>query len=213
MTEGNVSKTYKVLLFYPNLIGYLRIIFMTIAFYTAFSNWKATLFFYSMAFAGDAIDGYVARAFHQASVFGGILDMVTDRVSTCGFLTLLSHLYPEYAFTIIMLIVLDIASHWFHVMSVEGHHKAKESLQNRNVFLQWYYSIYPLFGYCCVGTEFFYILLYVLHFYSHPIIIQLCFYGCLPACILKQVVNVFQLWSAVYTIASNDATTMLIKKE
>lgn len=42
--------------------------------------------------------------------------MITDRVSTCGFLVIVSHLYPDYTFPIVMLIVLDIASHWFHVL-------------------------------------------------------------------------------------------------
>ena len=42
--------------------------------------------------------------------------MITDRVSTCGFLVIVSHLYPSYTFPIVMLIVLDIASHWFHVL-------------------------------------------------------------------------------------------------
>lgn len=42
--------------------------------------------------------------------------MVTDRVSTAGFLVVLSNLYPDYSFVFIMLLVLDIGSHWFHVM-------------------------------------------------------------------------------------------------
>ncbi len=42
--------------------------------------------------------------------------MVTDRVSTCGFLIMLSNIYPDYSFIFIMLTVLDIFSHWFHVM-------------------------------------------------------------------------------------------------
>ena len=50
------------------------------------------------------------------SNFGGVLDMVTDRVSTCGFLVIVSHLYDEYYFIFVMLIVLDISSHWFHVV-------------------------------------------------------------------------------------------------
>ena len=54
--------------------------------------------------------------------------------------------------------------------SVSAHHKSKEALAHRNALLQWYYSIYPLFGYCCVGTEFFYILLYVHNFMPHPMI-------------------------------------------
>jgi CDP-diacylglycerol--inositol 3-phosphatidyltransferase len=50
------------------------------------------------------------------SKFGGVLDMVTDRVSTCGLLVILAQFYPEYSFWFIFLIVLDITSHWFHVM-------------------------------------------------------------------------------------------------
>lgn len=54
--------------------------------------------------------------FMIGSSFGGVLDMVTDRVSTCGFLVILSNLLPEYSFVFIMLLVLDVASHWFHVI-------------------------------------------------------------------------------------------------
>jgi len=158
-----------------------------------------------LAFAGDVVDGYVARAFNQSSKFGGILDMVTDRVSTCGLLVTLSNLYPLYGIHFTLLIVLDIASHWFHVMSVSSHHKSKEALKHRNPLLQWYYSIYPFFGYCCVGTEFYYILLYVYKFYRVPWIYQILAYGCFPACVLKQVVNVIQLISAADAIAEVDA--------
>lgn len=60
---------------------------------------------------------------------------------------------------------------------MSAHHKSKEALAHRNALLQWYYSIYPLFGYCCVGTECFYILLYVHHFFPNPIVYQV--YACL----------------------------------
>ncbi len=155
---------------------------------SATTNWKLSILSYLLAFVGDVVDGYVARAFNQCkepfnsytpsrysaigSKFGGVLDMVTDRVSTCGLLVVISHLYPSSALYFILLIVLDITSHWFHVMSVSAHHKSKEALEHRNALLQWYYSIYPLFGYCCVGTELFYILLYVLHHHPHPLIHQ-----------------------------------------
>ena len=70
----------EVLLFYPNLIGYLRIIFMILSFYFSKYNWSLAIFFYGFAFFGDVVDGHVARAFNQSSEFGGILDMVTDRL-------------------------------------------------------------------------------------------------------------------------------------
>jgi CDP-diacylglycerol--inositol 3-phosphatidyltransferase len=122
--------------------------------------------------------------------------MVTDRVSTCGLLVIVSHLYPKYMFFFAMLIVLDITSHWFHVMrsadslffssllffpfnmvfSVAAHHKSAEALEHRNALLQWYYSIYPLFGYCCVGTELFYVLLYVIHHFPNPTLRMVSFF-------------------------------------
>ena len=195
-----------VLFYYPNLVGYVRLGFMTAAFHYALVDgaWQTTLVCYLLAFCGDVVDGYVARAFDQCSTYGGVLDMVTDRVSTCGFLVVLSHLYPMHTFAFTMLLVLDVASHWFHVMSVSGHHKSREALQHRNALLRWYYSVYPLFGYCCVGCELFYVLLYVLYHHQHPLVEMACFYG-LPACVLKQVVNVVQMVSAADAIAAVDA--------
>lgn len=55
----------KVLFFYPNIIGYLRVLCMLVAFITAKSNWKVSIGSYLMAFVGDVVDGYVARAFNQ----------------------------------------------------------------------------------------------------------------------------------------------------
>ena len=94
----------------------MRVICMILSFYYAKSNPTYTIIFYLLAFGGDVIDGYVARLCNQCSNYGGVLDMVTDRVSTCGFLVTLSNMYSEYSFVFIMLIVLDIGSHWFHVV-------------------------------------------------------------------------------------------------
>ena len=105
-----------------------------------------------------------------------------------------------------MLIVLDISSHWFHVMSVTKHHKSEEALENRNALLKWYYSIYPLFGYCCVGTEVLYLLLFVRSFeFQNAQWMTMAVLGCFPACVIKQLVNIVQLSSAAYTIAERDA--------
>lgn len=81
--------------------------------------------------------------FLAGTQLGGVLDMVTDRyvlfiiqhefihflldimhvtyilfysISTAGFLVMLSSLYPEFTLAAALLICLDIASHWFHVM-------------------------------------------------------------------------------------------------
>lgn len=54
-----------VLLYYPNLIGYLRVIFMLLSFVFSKSSWNLSVSFYLLAFVGDVVDGYVARAFNQ----------------------------------------------------------------------------------------------------------------------------------------------------
>lgn len=59
--------------------------------------------------------------------------------------------------------------------SVTEHHKSSGALHHRNAILRWYYAIYPLFGYCCVGTECFYICLYVLYYYPNNILEQVRF--------------------------------------
>lgn len=208
----------KVLLYYPNLIGYARVLCMIGAFYFFLTEWKKTAIMYLLAFTGDALDGFVARAFNQSSSFGGNLDMVTDRVSTAGFMFLLSHLYPRWTFTFVMLVCLDIGSHWVHVVSIimlgnDKHHKSPEMLKKRNWLLQTYYGVYPFFGYCCVGCELFYILLYV-HYWNptSDLVWKLCIYGCLPACVFKNAVNIAQLASACYSIAEVDAAKIPSKE-
>ncbi len=65
MATKQVTST-QVLFFYPNLIGYLRILCMWMSFYYASSEWKLSIIFYAFAFVGDVVDGYVARACKQS---------------------------------------------------------------------------------------------------------------------------------------------------
>eukprot|EP00611_Tribonema_gayanum_P009499 TRINITY_DN192_c0_g1_i1.p3 TRINITY_DN192_c0_g1~~TRINITY_DN192_c0_g1_i1.p3 ORF type:complete len:220 (-),score=63.92 TRINITY_DN192_c0_g1_i1:1607-2266(-) len=206
---------YAVFLYYPNLIGYSRIAAVLASYYVAGTNWKLSVCFYVLAFAGDVVDGAVARRFNQSSSFGATLDMVTDRCSTAGMLFVLAGLYPAYAFHFMCLMFLDIFSHWIHVASVatKGHHKAAGTLHGRNWLIRLFYGCYPFFGYCCVFTEFFYICLYMLAFNKDAFVTvggvevhlwQLTFYGCLPACVCKQAVNVAQLCAAAYSMAEVD---------
>ena len=55
----------KVLWYYPNIIGYTRFFLMSAAFILARTNWQVAIACYLLAFVGDVIDGYVARAFNQ----------------------------------------------------------------------------------------------------------------------------------------------------
>ncbi len=64
---ANKITTTDVFLYYPNLIGYLRVAFMVASFVFA-ANWKLSVTFYLLAFVGDVVDGYVARAFNQCEL-------------------------------------------------------------------------------------------------------------------------------------------------
>jgi CDP-diacylglycerol--inositol 3-phosphatidyltransferase len=74
VTNSNLEKmaqisASQVLRYYPNIIGYVRFILMSAAFVLARDNWKAAITCYLLAFVGDVVDGYVARAFNQCKIF------------------------------------------------------------------------------------------------------------------------------------------------
>lgn len=104
--------------------------------------------------------------------------------------------------------------------SFQKHHKSSEANADHFFLVRWYYQIYPFFAYCCVGTEFTYIALYVLsrlneiqestpmekYDYSlHKWWWERFFIFCVPACVIKQLVNVSQLCSACHVVAKHDA--------
>lgn len=62
--SGKVTP-YSVLFYVPNLVGYFRLACLTVALYHASSDWATTVSFYLAAFAGDVVDGFVARALNQ----------------------------------------------------------------------------------------------------------------------------------------------------
>lgn len=65
----------------------------------------------------DELDGRAARSFDQTSTLGALLDMVTDRVATTGLLAILCAVYPDWSLVFLMLLMLDISSHWFQMYS------------------------------------------------------------------------------------------------
>jgi CDP-diacylglycerol--inositol 3-phosphatidyltransferase len=206
-----------VLLFVPNLIGYFRIICTLSSFWIMLhmdhQHWMIAIILYILSFAGDLFDGMVARKLNQTSTFGSLLDMITDRCSTLGLLYVLGVLQEPYRLLYLFLIILDISSHWCQMFSSmgSGHHKSKESNEGRNILVRWYYQYYAFFGYLCVGAEFTYIFQYILihcHQDYPPILvtfITLLLHLVMPGCIMKQVVNIFQLSSACYYVAHQDA--------
>jgi CDP-diacylglycerol--inositol 3-phosphatidyltransferase len=98
MAANNRTTPSNVLLYIPNIIGYLRVIFTLFSLTLMIclpSHWVAAILLYVASFVGDLFDGMAARKFDQCSTFGGLLDMVTDRCSTTGLLCVLSKEYAD----------------------------------------------------------------------------------------------------------------------
>lgn len=76
METNNLS----ILLFIPNIIGYIRI-FLTILAFVMFHNPAWFLVLYGASIVFDGFDGYFARKLNQCSDFGAWLDVVVDLFS------------------------------------------------------------------------------------------------------------------------------------
>ncbi|PTB79170.1 CDP-diacylglycerol--inositol 3-phosphatidyltransferase [Trichoderma longibrachiatum ATCC 18648] len=76
-----------IFLFWPNIIGYCRIVLAIASLYYMPLHPRTCTLLYSISCLLDALDGYAARAFNQSTRFGAVLDMVTDRCTTSCLLT------------------------------------------------------------------------------------------------------------------------------
>jgi len=200
--------------YWPNIIGYVRV-FLSCA---AFGLYRYPVVFVSLYVIGfilDAIDGHAARALGQCSSLGAVLDMVTDRFSTAGLVSILAILYPDFCFLFLLLNALDFCSHWFRMYStlLRGS-KSHKSDSTDSPILRRYYSDKIFMATLCIGQEMFYIFAYIdalipgiLEQYSPvpPLSIPGCVCGILLLPFLgKQYVNILQLLHAAHLIVEID---------
>ncbi|GET89614.1 phosphatidyltransferase, putative [Leishmania tarentolae] len=205
----------KIFFFVPNIIGYARIAASIMAFLVARDYPALCLALYASSFVLDGADGMAARALDQCSSFGAILDMLTDRASTAGFLVVLdSVLQPMpyiYTFGLATLVFLDVASHFCRMYASLLIRKESHKDSSDSIFwlLRVYYMKVGVMNVFCVGQEFTYIFLYAWAKYGSVAVVgDLLWYAfavCVVPCFLKQVVNVQQLVDGLYHIARVDA--------
>ncbi|XP_042343139.1 uncharacterized protein si:ch1073-145m9.1 isoform X2 [Plectropomus leopardus] len=69
----------QVLLFWPNVIGYVRI-GLVLAAWAAYETPAVFVCLYSLSIALDGVDGWLARRLGQSSRFGAWLDVVVDNL-------------------------------------------------------------------------------------------------------------------------------------
>ncbi|OZC12703.1 CDP-alcohol phosphatidyltransferase [Onchocerca flexuosa] len=194
--------------FYPNLIGYLRIILAVVSFEAmTYAPWRAAIC-YILSAASDAVDGYVARFYNQSSRFGAMLDMLTDRCALMALVMCCGCFYPRYLFYFQLSAVVDIASHWlhFHASDVTGKMTHKQS---SNPVLHLYYTSRPFLFVMCLGNEAFYSLVYINHFWSGPGLHGfhlISFLAALffPFALVKSMISLLHLFIAAQTLVTKD---------
>ncbi|KAG0553707.1 hypothetical protein M758_12G033300 [Ceratodon purpureus] len=161
---ADLPTDWPIYLYIPNLIGYARVIANSVAVSVAFTNKTVFATLYLISFICDELDGRFARVLNQRSTFGAVLDMVTDRVSTASLLVLLTHFYKSWFALFLGLLALDISSHWFQVYGTFLASKTshKDMADSKSSLLRLYYRQRFFMGYCAIGSEVLYLLLYML---------------------------------------------------
>ncbi|KAI1171338.1 CDP-diacylglycerol-inositol 3-phosphatidyltransferase-like protein PIS [Nemania sp. FL0916] len=159
-----------IFLFWPNLIGYFRIVLAVASLYYMPLHPRTCSLLYSISCLLDALDGYAARYFSQSTRFGAVLDMVTDRCTTSCLLVFLSSAFPRWAIVFQGLISLDFASHYIHMYATLAMGGSGESHKNvdksRSWLLNLYYTNKTVLFVTCALNELFFIALYLLSFSS-----------------------------------------------
>jgi len=207
------SYSENVFLFVPNLIGYTRVLLAALAMHYMNHHPKYSTVAYCISQLLDAVDGHAARYLGQASKFGAVLDMVTDRATTSCLLCYLSSAYPQRALIFQFLIALDFSSHYMHMYSslVTGSKSHKLVTSDVSRILWFYYNDPTTLFLICAGNELFFVALYLAHWVSTPISLpilaplpllgsltwpELIALVCFPVSALKNIINVVQLWKA-----------------
>ena len=196
----------KILLYIPNIIGYLRILLLILAY--TLQKTSYTLFFtsYFLSFALDALDGIAARALNQCSKYGAVLDMLTDRMATL-LITFICIQLPNSPLSnlLIFVIILDLVSHWLQTLvAAKGgvHHKSMKSYFK---LLDFYYGNKFFMCCLCVGYEMFF-LVYVFMFsfgdFSGLTVFVMVLSGFLGG--VKSFINVQQLVSNALVLVDED---------
>ncbi|KAK4640128.1 phosphatidylinositol synthase 1 (CDP-alcohol phosphatidyltransferase1) [Podospora bellae-mahoneyi] len=159
-----------IFLFYPNLIGYARIILAVASLYYMPIHPRTCTLLYSISCLLDALDGIAARAYNQSTRFGAVLDMVTDRCTTSCLLTFLASAFPRWAILFQLLISLDLASHYMHMyatLALGGSNTSHKNVdKSRSFLLNLYYTNKNVLFIACFLNEAFFVGLYLLSFSS-----------------------------------------------
>jgi CDP-diacylglycerol--inositol 3-phosphatidyltransferase len=187
----------------PNVIGYLRVLFLLPLVVFPFENIVLNSVCYGVSQALDGFDGMAARHFNQASRFGAVLDMVTDRASNALLLGVLGALYPGLAWLFYGDLVLDLVSHWYHMYASLAAGKHHKEAQPRFRLLALYYGSKAVLAGLVFGNELFLVSMYLRRGHPHWLLDLLAGAGALLFAV-KKVMSAVQLADASLKLAEMD---------
>ena len=196
---------WPIWLYIPNLLGYLRIILLFIIAYNAFTHPIVTASLYFSFAMIDTIDGTIATWLQQRSKLGGMVDLVVDRVGIAVLSVVLAMLFPSLWGIFLVVIVLDMASHYCHmfVAMYRGSSTHKSAKIKPGSLLAKYYDQKKrgLMLYCCFSHDMFLAMFYWYYFYPKTIVIA---FGVifLPGFLLKTWIHIAQIINAVSELQS-----------
>ncbi|KAG6461443.1 hypothetical protein O3G_MSEX012641 [Manduca sexta] len=169
MTESKEN----IFLFVPNIIGFARVILAIISFYYMPTHCVLACTCYITSALLDAIDGHAARYFNQSTKFGAMLDQLTDRAGTSCLMMTLATFYPTYTFWFQISMAIDITCHWLylHTSTLQGKTSHKFIDMSENPIMHLYYTNKTVLFFMCAGNEAFYAALYVMYFYTGPVVL------------------------------------------
>lgn len=189
-----------VLLYIPNLIGkfyldYARLILAIVAVARYESAPGFFVFAYIFSAALDGVDGMAARALHQESNIGMVLDMSIDRLSFMLICMVNAVQRKHEAAIFCTLIALDSISHLGIIMTslVDGKKTHKLNNDKASWLLTLYYQTHLLFT-LCFCSEGFVVASYVItNFGIAGLWVDILYWGLAVGIFVKQLVNVEQI--------------------
>ena len=195
-----------VFLFYPNVIGYVRIVAAVVSIYFMPTFPLLTITCYLFSRFLDAIDGNVARFFNQSTRLGAMLDLLTDCCGLLGIIMGLMVIYPDQAFLLQMSAIIDIAGHWMYMSTshICGKTSHKEVQDIDNPVLKLYYTSRAFLCAMVVGNEIFYSCLYLLHFYPEILLWKCLAWLSFPVALGKTLITICHMLTAASKLANLD---------
>jgi len=203
--------TMNVILFVPNLIGYMRVFLALLSFYFMPTDYIFASTCYIVSGLLDAFDGYAARKLGQSSKFGAMLDQLTDRVATACLVVTLATFYPRYTFLLQLSLAIDIVSHWMHLHASQLQGRGHKAMGlDSNPLMKLYYTSRCFLFFMCAGNELFFSMLYVLNFTEGFLvlgvgIVRILMYASAPVMLVKSLISLVHLIEASVIIAGIDA--------